>query len=137
VSTVPDPCHPLVPHDVRGERILDVDVKPEEILLRVRVEVIMERGVRRHFASDLGARVVQSEANEVVAQSREFLEQDALLDLVLVGVLAVGANGVWVQPAGADLKQLPHQLAHLGPFAEEGPIGVGRRRNAGVVDLRA
>ena len=38
----PDPGLPLVPDDVRGEGVLDVDVEPEQVLLGVRVEVVIE-----------------------------------------------------------------------------------------------
>ena len=41
-SLSPDPGLPLVPDDVRGEGVLDVDVEPEQVLLGVRVEVVIE-----------------------------------------------------------------------------------------------
>ena len=58
-----------------------------------------------------------------------------LTDLELIGVAPVGVEGVRVDPLGADLEQLPHQVAHLWPLAEEGAVGVGRRRDARAVDL--
>ena len=59
-----------------------------------------------------------------------------LTNLELVGVAAVGVEGVGVYPLCADLEQLPHQVAHLGPLAEEGAVRVRRRRNARAVDLK-
>ena len=45
----PDAGLPLVPDDVRGEGVLDVDVEPEQVLLGVRVEVVVQLRRRRYF----------------------------------------------------------------------------------------
>ena len=58
-----------------------------------------------------------------------------LTDLELIGVAPVGVEGVRVDPLGADLEQLPDQVADLWPLPEEGAVGVGRRRDARAVDL--
>ena len=48
-SLSPDPSLPLVSDDVRRERVLDVDVEPQEILLRVLVEVVVQLRRGRNF----------------------------------------------------------------------------------------
>lgn len=84
---------------------------------------------------DVLAGVLPVDHFQAVAEGRELPEQHPLLYLELVGVAAVGVEGVRVDPLGADLEQFPRQVAHLGPLAEEGAVRVGRRRNARAVDL--
>ena len=42
ISLSPYPSLPLVPDDVRREGVFDVDVEPQEVLLGVREQVIVE-----------------------------------------------------------------------------------------------
>ena len=58
-----------------------------------------------------------------------------LADLELVGHASVCVERVRVDPLGADLEQLPDEVAHLGPLPEEGAVRVRRRGDAGPVYL--
>lgn len=87
------------------------------------------------FGLDLGAAGVQPDPFEVLANGGKGCGQNVLLDLVLIRVLAVGADGIGVQPALTDLDQLGHQGTHLVAFAKEGTAWVGGEGDARVIDL--
>ena len=83
----PDAGLPLVPDDVRGEGVLDVDVEPEQVLLGVRVEVVVELRRRRHFppaAKTEGRACVRWDISEVMG------------DNSIAACEAIFGSGCWV-----------------------------------------
>ena len=122
--------HLLVPDDPGGEAVFDVDVEPHQIVFGILVENVhgldapgVGQELHFHLRAGLVERVVEDV--EVVAERRVFAEQNVFLDLELVAVLAVSADGVLVDPPVADLHELVDHVADFIPLAKRGTVRVG------------